>query len=77
MMADGVPQCRSARVGSRIMALLVGRHWQLLPGRSHVLIRQLPSSRAARLLTAARAAAFTLGAQLIYMIMPVQTITWS
>jgi len=38
----------------------------------------LASSRAAGLLTAARASAFPLGAgNSIYMIMPVQTITWT
>ena len=81
-----MPQCRCARVGFRIVALLPGRALtatgQALtrrhPGRSRVLMRQLASSRAARVLTAARAAAFTLGASnSIYMIMPVQTITWT
>ena len=47
-------------------------------GHSHAAMRLFTSSRAARPLTAAGVVALTLGASnSIYMIMPVQTITWT
>ena len=48
------------------------------PGPGHAAMRLFTSSRAARPLTAAGVVALTLGASnSIYMIMPVQTITWT
>ena len=81
-----MPQFRCARVGCGIVALLPGRALRITrqgnearhAGRSHAAMRLFASSRTARPLMAAGVAAFTLRASnSIYMIMPVQTITWA
>ena len=79
MVVDGrasVP-VRASRLRHRGLVTRQGidaRH----PGPGHAAMRLFTSSRAARPLTAAGVAALTLGASnSIYMIMPVQTITWT